>query len=252
MFMKTMKFLGFALMAVLASVGFTACGSDDGDSGGGGTSGKVLVRMTEEGPSKTYVSQYTYDSQGRVVKVNVTRNGETYKSYTYGYGSNSITETRINTSSSSTTTYYYTLENGRIVKRTRGSESSTIEYTYDSDGYLASSSRSYSDGSIYETIIYKWSGGNLVSEQDEYDKDIYEYTNLTAPATCIDFWSLDNNLMGFFGKRSRNLPSRLLDDDGSVDLIYDWTMSGGLPIKAVLTETSSKGNDVTIVTFEWQ
>ena len=29
-------------------------------------------------------------------------------------------------------------------------------------------------------------------------------------------------------------------------------MSDGLPIKAILTESSSKSNDVTIVTFEWQ
>ncbi len=46
--MKTMKFVGFALMAVLASVGFTACGGgDDSDAGGGGVpSGKQFVKIT--------------------------------------------------------------------------------------------------------------------------------------------------------------------------------------------------------------
>ena len=250
MFMKTMKFVGFALMAVLASVGFTACGGDDGDSGGGVPSGKQLVKMTEEYSSKTYVYDFTYDSQGRVVKVDITKNGVSNGNYTYAYSTNSITETH-NYSSGSTSRTQYTLENGCIVKETRSSSSEMVEYTYN-NGYLATKSRIYSGSTTPSRVYtYSWSNGNLVSESREDKVKTYEYTNYVAPTMCIDLWDLDNNLMGFYGKTPRNLPSKLIDD-GSEELTYDWTMNGGFPIKLILTEKSSKGDDVNIITFEWK
>lgn len=247
--MKTMKFLGFALMAVLASVGFTACGSDDGD-GGGNPSGKRLVKMTEESSSKTYVYEFTYDSQGRVVKVNLTKNGESNGSYTYAYSTNSITETH-NYSSGSSRKTQYTLEDGRIVKKVYASGSDAYIYTYN-DGYLATRSYTYSGSTSPSSVYtYSWSNGNMVSESRESKTKTYEYTNHIAPSAPIDFWEIDDFLAGFYGKTSRNLPSRLIDN-GSEELTYDWTMSGGLPVKLILTEKDSKGDDVNIITFEWK
>lgn len=247
--MKAMKFMGFALMAVLASVGFTACGSDDGD-GGGNPSGKRLVKMTVEYSSKNQVYDFTYDSQGRVVKVNLTRNGESYGNYTYAYSSNTITETH-NYSSGSSSRTQYTLEDGRIVKKVYGSGTDTYLYTYN-NGYLATRSYTYSGSTSPSRVYtYSWSNGNMVSESRESKTITFEYTNHIAPSVPIDFLEMDDFLAGFYGKTSRNLPSKLIDN-GSEELTYDWTMSGGLPVKMILTEKDSKGDDVEIVTFEWQ
>lgn len=250
--MKTMKFMGFALMAVLACVGFTACGGDDGDSGSGGIpSGKQLVKMTEESSSTTYVYEFTYDSQGRVVKANVTRNGLFNRSYSYEYYSNSITRTRTN-ASGGTSKIQYTLENGCIVKETHGNSSET-QYTYN-DGYMATKTTT----SPAYTYTYSWSNGNLVSESrdgiDGIDLETCEYTNYIAPAMCISFWdTIEVDLIGYYGKTSRNLPSKFIDH-GAEELTYEWTMSGGLPVKLILTERDSKGDvdDVSIISFEWK
>ena len=86
--MKTIKLLGFALFTVLMSVSFSTCGGDgDGDGGGSTTppAGKRLVKMTEKGERNTYVHEYTYDSQGRLVRTETTKNGEKHSNYTYAY-----------------------------------------------------------------------------------------------------------------------------------------------------------------------
>ncbi len=251
--MKTMKFVGFALIAVLASVGFTACGGDDGDSGGGAPSGKQLVKMTEELRSNTYVYEFTYDSQGRVVKANVTRNGLFDRSYSYEYYSNSITRTRTS-ASGGTSKIQYTLENGCIVKEIHGNSSEIVQYTYN-DGYMATKTiTSYGSTSPAYTYTYSWSNGNLVSESRSHnghtDLETCEYTNYIAPAMCVNFWdTIEVDLIGYYGKTSRNLPSKFIDH-GAEELTYEWTMSGGLPVKLIITE--SNDDDISIITFEWK
>ena len=252
--MKTMKFVRFALMVVLACVGFTACGGDDGDSGGGSVpSGKQLVKMIEESSSTTnvYVYEFTYDSQGRLAKVNRTKNGQFNRSDTYDYSSNSINRIRT-TEGGGTSRIQYTLENGCIVKETHDN-SSEIQYTYN-NGYLTTKTRTpYGSTSPTSIYTYSWSNGNLVSETHDVDIETCEYTNYIAPAMCVNFWdTIEVDLMGYYGKTSRNLPSKFIDH-GAEELTYDWTMSGGLPVKLIITEwINAKTDDVSIITFEWK
>ena len=91
----------------------------------------------------------------------------------------------------------------------------------------------------------------MVSRSREGKTVTYEYTNYIAPSACINFLEIEDFLAGFYGKSSRNLPSRIIDGT-SEELIYDWTMSDGLPVRLILTEMDSKGEDVDIITFEWQ
>lgn len=75
--MKTLRFVGSAILAVLLSVNLTSCGSDDDDSNGGGngtgiTKGKKIVKIVEESENGSYkykdVQTFEYDSEGRLSK----------------------------------------------------------------------------------------------------------------------------------------------------------------------------------------
>ena len=68
--MKLFKFLAMAIFAMVMSIGFVACSSDDNDNDGGGsiTSGKKLVRISSE-----YVTiNFTYGVDGKLARA--TRN----------------------------------------------------------------------------------------------------------------------------------------------------------------------------------
>ena len=63
--MKTLRFIGVALLAVVLSVSFTACSDDDEQNGNGGTASnemKVSAFTWDDG------SRYelSYDKQGRI------------------------------------------------------------------------------------------------------------------------------------------------------------------------------------------
>ena len=64
--MKQFKFLAMAIFAMIMSIGFVACSSDNDDNNGGGsiTSGKKLVRISSE-----YVTiNFTYGVDGKLAR----------------------------------------------------------------------------------------------------------------------------------------------------------------------------------------
>ncbi len=239
-----------ALFAVLVSVGFTACSSnDDDDDNGGTTSGKRLVKMTEQGESKTYTYDYSYDSQGRVVRKEVKRNGTIVDYYVYTYTDNLIVQKYYYGNGASEETKY-TLENGLIVSEKDGYE--TIQYTYE-NGYLATKTN---EDRVYK---YKWNNGNLTSIEIQsggylYKKN-YEYTSYAAPQGFVTS-GVEEDLGKYFGKSSKNLPSKFVevDDEGGISeqITYDWTVKDGLPIKLIEMEKDEGGTYTTTTTFEWQ
>lgn len=244
--MKTIKLLGFALFTVLLCVSFSACGGDgDGDGGGGTTppAGKRLVKVTEKGEKSTYVNEYTYDSQGRVVRIESTKNGEKRSNDTYAYSDKKIVERHYSYSSNSTSETEYTLENGFIVSEKHNSESNNVNYTY-ANGHLATKTNSS------YTYKYTWSGGNLMTIEREGKIKTLEYTSYIAPQLPFVTWDMDEVLASYLGLTTTNLPLRYNDGDEVIN--FDWTMSKGLPVKLIISETDSKDSYTDVITFEWQ
>ena len=97
--MKTFRLIGMALLAVCVT--FASCSSDDEETtkneDGIVTNQKRLVelRMTEE--NEVSITQYSYDSQGRLVSAtNTVQYGsrEYTSTYTVTWGANKIIESR--------------------------------------------------------------------------------------------------------------------------------------------------------------
>jgi len=241
--MKTIKFLGFALFTVLMSVSFTACGDDDGGSPVPPPASKRLVKITEKGEKNTYVYEYTYDSQGRIVRIESTKNGEKRSNDTYAYSDKKIVERHYSYSNNSTSETEYTLENGFIVSEKHNSESNNVNYTY-ANGHLATKTNSS------YTYKYTWSGGNLMTIEREGKTKVYEYTNYFTPQCNFLLWDIEEPLASYFGMIPNNLPSKFIDGDEVIN--FDWTMSNGLPVKLIISETDSKDSYTDVITFEWQ
>ena len=196
--------------------------------------GKRLVKMTKEEGNRTYTNEYTYDSQGRVVKKVRKMNGDNYGYYTYFYTDNLIIRKYYYSSSSQATTTEYMLENGLIVNA--------------KNDYV--STRTNENG-VY---IYTWSGGNLKSIEIQsggyYHKKSYQYTSHTAPQGFVTLGVVED-LGVFFGKTSKNLPS-IFSEDNDEEITYDWTLKDGLPVKLIEMEKDQGGTYTTITTYEWE
>ena len=267
--MKTLRLFGIALLTVLMNVSFSACGGSDeeDDNGGGGNTplvSKRLAKVTTQEGSSTFSDEFTYDSNGRVVKVVNKKNGNNSGHIIYTYTDNLIVKKQYYTGSSSVSETQYELENGLIAKKSYGKY---INYTYN-NGYLATLTRS--KGGV--TRNFTWKDGNLQSLKsvDSESEESYEYTSYATPKDFIylDFIDdVDGELAPFYGKSSKNLPSKRIEvsvnDVSSIGnpnatekvtevSSYDWTMKDGLPVKLIVTEEKQSGSSTMIVDFEWE
>lgn len=274
--MKSLRFIGFALFTVLVSVSFSACGgSDDEDNGEEENTPSVskrLVKVTTQMGEYTSCKEYTYDSNGRIIKV---VNGGGYTIYTYT--DNLIVkreyQQHFTPDNNGTLIPYetqketqYELENGLIVKKTTVSKYK--KYTYN-NGYLATLLESKGE------LLYNftWRDGNLMNMKRDSDPekgDSYEYTSYATPANFfyLDYYHdyIDGELAQFYGKAPKNLPSKCINvytSDGIVGdplpqketdvFSYDWTMKDGLPIKLIVTSKNGyMGCSKIIADFEWK
>ena len=247
---KTISFLSLLFGLFVCVTVFSACGGDDEPSSGGNngssnnqTSGNdqtpstpqsskhVAKIITEEG-SSFYESSFTYDSQGRVIKVTETESGTGTNSHSeteYQYGEMLIISkmkgegTYSNGQSfTRTESHSYTLENGRIVKdeEKQNSSSSTDIFSYDANNYLSS----------INTKMLTWSDGNLTKAGDR----TYSYTNyswakgfpLYLESVGVDEFLFAN---GYFGNIPKNLPETY---HSYVEFVY--TLEGNYVTKTIL------------------
>ena len=268
--MKTLRLLGVALFTVLLSVSFTACGDDEGNDGSGDkpSINKRLVKVTTQEGSSTFSDEFTYDSNGRVVKVVNKKNGNNSSQTIYTYTDNHIVKKQYNTGSSTVKETEYVLENGLIVEEINTS-GYNYKYSYDK-GYLATvTKKKEGKGGEYN---YTWENGNLKRKQkvNSESEDSYEYTSYVTPQnfSYLDYIEYVNGeLAPFYGKSSKNLLSKRIDvtiNDVSsignpnatekVTEVYscDWTMKDGLPVKLIVTEDKQSGSSTMIVDFEWE
>ena len=233
------KSILFVLLGLLVSVtAFMACGGDDEPSSGVTPQSSKLVAkiITEEG-SSFYESSFTYDSQGRVIKVTETESGTGTNSHSeteYQYGEMLIISkmkgegTYSNGQSfTRTESHSYTLENGRIVKdeKKQNSSSSTDIFSYDANNYLSS----------INTKMLTWSDGNLIKLGDRS----FEYSNypwVKGLPLYLKGSNMDANLfaIGYYGNIPKNLPSKTIASETS-GYTYDYTFEGSYVTKVVIT-----------------
>ena len=262
--MKTLRLFGITLLTVLMSVSFSACGDDDSSDGDKPSNNKRLVKVTKEEGNNTFCYEYTYDSNGRIVKVVNKKNGTNSGHVIYTYTDNLIVKKQYYTGSTTGSETQYELENGLIAKRTSGKY---INYTYN-NGYLATLTKS--KGGVVHN--FTWRDGNLLNVKvaDSESEDSYEYTSYATPQNFFYLDYIDNvdgELAPFYGKWPKNLPSKhvevKINDVSSIGnpnatekvtevSSYDWTMKDGLPVKLIVTEDKQSGSSTMIVDFEWE
>lgn len=240
--MKKLKFWSMIVLAVMVIPTMVACGGDDDGGGVTPPTGKRLVKMTEVGEKNTYVFEYSYDSQGRVVRIDRKKNDVSDQSTTYAYTDNKIVKKTTYAAGDMRQTEYM-LENGFIVSEKHQQESDNVQYTYAKNHIATRTTSRY-------TYNYTWSGGNLTAVEHAGKTETYEYTNIIAPQCPFNFMELDDPLASYHGITTKNLPSKFVDSNEV--FLYDWTMEGGLPVKMVTTETDKGGTHIDIVTLEWK
>lgn len=266
------KSILFVLLGLLVSVtAFMACGGDDEPSSGvtPQSSKHVAKIITEEG-SSFYESSFTYDSQGRVIKVTETESGTGTNSHSeteYQYGEmliiSKMKEKGTYSNGQSFTfseTHSYTLENGRIVKDEEKQGSSlnstssswTEIYSYDANNYLSSISATGSNIPS-ETKIIKWSNGNLI----KLGNSSFEYSSYPW-AKGFPFYLKGSNTdgilfsMGYYGNIPKNLPSKYTYSETS-GFTYEYSFEGGYVTKVVTTpfvETNKIQKSISTIIWE--
>lgn len=175
---------------------------------------------------------YTYDDKGRVstFKWNAVNNPYTEQ---YTYSNDQITAT-INNGLIIT----YKLDNaGRISKASYSDGSKEINYTYNVDGYLIQEAST--DGSSSK---YTYTDGNLTTDaytdkNPEYSHTAtIAYNNDAAKNNFIDEQAVNwlpkhynAALKAYFGKTSKNLPSKSFDSNGFYEnYTYDKDAKGNI------------------------
>ena len=82
--MKTLRFLGMALIAILVSVSFSACSSsDDDDNGGGETPASIVGTWIESGKAKSYQGKLVFSGQETSGNVTYLEDNKTIWTGTY-------------------------------------------------------------------------------------------------------------------------------------------------------------------------
>ena len=261
---KRFSFLSLLLGLFICVTVFSACGSDNEPSSGGNSgsgssetpqSSKHVVKITTEEGSSFYESSFTYDSQGRVIKVTETESGTGTNSHSeteYQYGEMLIISkmkgegTYSNGQSfTRTESHSYTLENGRIVKdeKKQNSSSSTDIFSYDANNYLSS----------INTKMLTWSDGNLIKLGDRS----FEYSNypwVKGLPLYLKGSNMDANLfaIGYYGNIPKNLPSKTIASETS-GYTYDYTFEGSYVTKVVITPfVENNKSHKSISTIIWE
>ena len=212
-------------------------------------SSKRVVKITQSGTSSIFTDEFTYDSQGRVIKIVGKKNGNKDFEEEYIYSETLIicNHTYYNSSgSTSTSVTRYVVDNGRIVsERGQNSDSDRYTYTYDSDGRLSSVIVASETSKAKEVV---WKNGNIV----KIGSRNFEYGNLSW-CNPIGFTLKGSDMeaalviSGYYGKMPKNMPTMCINGESGSVTTYEYSTSGGVIVMVTITE----GDDIDVATIEW-
>lgn len=166
--MKTFRFIGMALFAVLMCVNFASCSSSDDDpteepEEGGGVSDKKLTKIVGKQESSTSFMTYafSYDSESRLIKATESYESDNKKeveTFQFIWGDDII---KVIENENTSNSYTFTLKNGLIKSSDNGQT-----FTYNN------SNKFIRGESEHDTTTAIWDGDKLVSiseYNDEWD-----------------------------------------------------------------------------------
>lgn len=257
------------LMAVLMSLGFTACSSDNDGDDDSGSNGKVNTSNVFTGglPKSIDGMSFTYNSDGTLASISdeSTRVAFEYGSGTRAVANNNTVRMTIYEDGELFATCDMTLNSDGYVKSCTETDYEgdveTWSFGYNSDGQLNYMKRS-EGGNEVTNITY--SNGNIVktktvSEEEPDESHEYAITyNDTSNKGCIMLFDailgIDMDEMeyayyaGMLGKATKNLPKSNVDEDGDTTT-FTWTLNdSGLPTKLTATDKYGYSEDCI---FKW-
>ncbi len=138
------------------------------------------------------------------------------------------------------TTDFLEYENNRITRITRSSSTAAIStFVYNSSGRIEKHILSDKSGKVYSETTYKYDfRGNIIEENGQYGKTIYEYDNKVNPYYLIRsrvhsisaFSTSPNNVIKASGTSNferkiteyndKDLPVKVIENNGSLVLTY--------------------------------
>lgn len=223
--MKTFRFLGMALIAILVSVNFAACSSDDDeiikDDDGVITNEKKLVEMKEVYEKDgTNVKAFSYDSKGKLISI-VEKDSDDDSYITHiTWGENSVKESEDGNSVT------YSLTDGLVRS---GSESDGRDYSFAYNSSKQLTTYQYGDKHESSTRTLTWDNGKVT----KMDYDGEEISTITySNQTCKGYFPLmvlmvedDFKLLlahpELIGMRVTQLPSQSYSKDVQKSEHYD-------------------------------
>lgn len=247
------------LLTMVSIVAFSGCSKEKGDDNGGNNNGggnidgittlpKRIATISSYGDNMTF----TYDAQGRVIKIvnTATTDGE-FISITYTADKVIIKDEESETNS-------YVLENKRAVSCNGVDWTSSFEY--DKDGYMIKSSEveiGYEDQPWI--CKYTWMDGLLTKITDDNESGIITYgtqpNNLNIdlfPLIEPDFLGDLITILGFGSKRSVKLPTKVSWNNGEYSESFSYeTNKDGYITKITIVDDEKEGDTSLIaITYE--
>ena len=252
-----MKKLFLIVAAIFVAVSFSAC-SDDDDNGHASDK-PVLVKqyiVTEVGEyTETY--NIEYDSQNRISRL-YTKRSSSEKEYSFSYEGNMLTETDTETDydyNDNGDPYIYTtitkceLNKDGYIEKAIDTYYDNGDYTLFSykDGYLQSIQSKNSS----PKCVYNWNNGNLASYENGAEVTTITYSQVVATPTNLDLNFVDEyygsyNFWGFLGKKSKNLPEKLVikskESANTLTITYQYELNSNKTISKVLVSEVQTGD----------
>ena len=244
----------FVFLISALTLGVSSC-SDNGD-GPSKPSTKMLLTGIEstysDGSVRSVFSDFTYDSDGKILSYKVSNGSSDADTYTYSYSSSSIVRKCDGKSDG-----VYSLSNGKI----------TATNSDDKYSYTGNQLTKWVEDDSY-SIIYTWENGNPIRETVKYgngDDYITNYTYNDSPC-YIGFLTqlkkaMNTDIMGgsafdpflqqcgFYGDLPRNLVSGCVIDGVEWTLDYEFN-NNGYPTKIIGKDED--GDIFIIMTLTWK
>lgn len=278
--MKTFRFLGMAIIAILIGVNFIACSDDEeGDTtikneDGIVTNQKKLMQIKlADDYGESIITEYSYGKNEKLSSATQTDSydgREHISTYTITWGTNKIIENRDGRAST------YTFEDGLITHTFKGGDLDNATFTYNSNKQLIKC-QEINDNDKF-TQSYTWQGEKLTkiiftetANNNQYsDESIYEYTY--SGKTCkgylpIMVWNVDDlrPLMEahpeLVGIRCNQLPDQAYSKSDNYEKTekYTYTFDKDGYVESCTEEGTYKRLDngetdtsTTVYTFTWE